>query len=191
VLVADFHSAELRCRGIEAVNLLEDPGFEVIGRELAPNKVALDQNVALNRDQEKHLGIHQWFPEKSPYHCVLTAGHAHGGRWSLMLEQCYRTRFSRPVPAAPGDRFRVGLWLKHNDGKARYSVAVDARLEDGSYPTLTTIPVATKPGEWQQLVTEITVPAKVRMILLRVFVNAQDVDARCWLDDLFMGKYPR
>lgn len=108
-----------------------------------------------------------------------------------MLEHCYRVRISRYAAAKPGDRLRISLWFKCNNGTARYSFAVDARLEDATYPRLASVPISQQPGQWQQLVTEVTAPAKTRTIFLRLYINNQTADARCWIDDLFIGWYPK
>jgi len=190
VLAAAFQAAEMRSKGIELANLLADPGFEEIGRELAPDEYAVDQDVVLRPDQEGRVGIHQWFAERSPYRCVLTRKETHSGRWSLMLEHVHRARISKSAPAAAGDRIRVSFWFKHNDGKAAYKFTVDGRTEDGTYPTLASIAVPHKPDQWQELVAEVVSPPGNRAISLRLFVNGQAAGARCWLDDLFIGKYP-
>jgi hypothetical protein len=191
VLRAAFGAAEMRSKGLELKNLLADPGFEEIGRKLAPNEFALDRDIVLRPDQEEGVGIRQWFPERSPYRCLLTSNDAHSGRYALLIEHCHRARVSRLAPAAAGDRFRVSLWLKHNEGKAVYSFAVDAALEDRTYPSLASFPVPQKPGQWQELAVEVVAPPKCRHISIRLFVNGQAADACCWIDDLFIGQYPR
>ncbi|MBM4085301.1 MAG: DUF4838 domain-containing protein, partial [Planctomycetes bacterium] len=94
-LQATFEAAEMRSKGIEIKNLATDPGFEGIGRKLAPDEFAVDAETVLRPDQEGQVGIHQWFPERSPYRIVLSRKEPHSGRYSLMIEHCHRARLSQ------------------------------------------------------------------------------------------------
>ena len=69
-------------------------------------------------------------------------------------------------------------------------LCLDARLSDRTYPRLASVPVSQQPDQWQELVAEVTAPAKTQTVFLRLYVNGQAADARCWLDDLFIGRYP-
>ena len=187
-LAAAFQAAENRALGKEPKNLLADPGFEEIGRRLAPDAVTLERNVILDPDQTDRIGVKLWFPDGSPYRCAITENDAHTGRHALRIERCFRARFSQTAPAQPGARYRVGLWFRQSEGEAKYRFAVDARLADGTYPTLATVPVTGKPDQWREIVTEVVAPPTATSIMLRLYVDKQAADARCWIDDVFIGK---
>jgi len=191
VLRGAFESAELRASGVEVKNLLKDPSFERVGKELAPDETAVDTDIVLDRARQGRLGIRQWFPERSPYRIVLTRKEAHSGLYSLMFERCYRTRLDAGYTRAkPGERYRAGLWFQRNEGHGAYSAVVDAKLKDGTYPRLASFRIPNKPGQWQKIGVDVAAPPKAKLIILRVFVGRQAADARCWIDDLFVGRYP-
>jgi len=190
LLVAAFENAELRARGVEIKNLLPDPGLEEAGRELAPDEFALDRDILLAPAQEARVGIRHWFAERSPYRTVLTQEEAHSGHWSLLLERCHRVRVTRLVHVEPGWRCRVGFWLKRNAGSARYTATVTVRLKDRTEVQCAAIRVPDRPDQWQELAVDATMPPEARLLILRVFVNVQAPDARCWLDDFLIGRYP-
>lgn len=190
-LAGAFQAAELRASGLEITNLLEDPGFEEIGRQLAPDEFAVEKDIAVTPELEQRLGIHQWFPERSPYRCVLTAHKPHSGRYALWLEHCHRARFSRHARAAPGERFRISLWLKHSGPAASYSVTVTTRSEEGVTTALASIRVPDKPDQWQEIVTEVVAPPKARLVGVQLFIDRQAAGARCSIDDVFIGQYPK
>ncbi|MDQ3622491.1 MAG: hypothetical protein M3463_08395 [Verrucomicrobiota bacterium] len=85
-------------------------------------------------------------------------------------------------------RYRVGLWSRQNEGDAKYRFAVDARLKNGSYPVLATVPVTSKSDAWRELVTEVVAPPDATSILLRLYVDKQANGARCWIDNVFIGR---
>jgi len=191
LLIATFEAAEMRAKGVEIQNLVADSGFEEIGKKLGPDELAPERYVVLDRNQQAKLGIRLWFPERSPYRCVLTEEAPHSGRYSLGVENCYRARFSRYAKVEPGAHCRAAVWFKHNRGRGAYRFAVDAKTAAGKYPTLASVPIPKKPGEWQQLVVDVTMPAKARLILLRVYINRQTSEAQCGIDDVFIGQYPK
>jgi hypothetical protein len=109
----------------------------------------------------------------------------------LSIERAQRARFSRYVsPVVPGARYRVGVWFKHNEGEAVYRFAVSFRLADDTYPEPVSIRIPRRPGQWRELSAEITAPPQARVMSLRIYVNNQAADARCWINDAFIGKYP-
>jgi hypothetical protein len=187
-LAAVFQSAARRAAGQEAKNLLSDPGFEEIGRELAPNEFALERDVLLEPAQTERLGLHLWFPERTPYRCHLTEAGAHSGRYALRLEHLYRARFTRSLAVKPGERLQVGFWFKQNEGAAKYRLEVDARLKDGSYPSLAKLPVSAPAGAWREFATEVVAPPGATTVLLRLYIDRQEAGAQCWIDDLFIGR---
>jgi hypothetical protein len=82
----------------------------------------------------------------------------------------------------------VAAWFRHNEGEAKYRFAVDARLGDGSYSALATVPITSKPNEWREIVTEVVAPPSASSIHLRLYIDKQGTDAKCWIDDVFIGK---
>ena len=179
-----------QAKGIEIRNTIADPGFEDAAGKLAPDEFALDEDIVLDKKQQASVGLRHWFPERAPYRNVLTKKEAHAGRYSLMLEHCHRARLSRYVRAQPGARYRVGLWIKHNKAGGSYAFSVDAKDKGGRYPTLATMRIAGKPGEWREVITDVTAPPDATLIIIRLFARGQARDGRCWVDDLFIGKYP-
>jgi hypothetical protein len=83
---------------------------------------------------------------------------------------------------------------------ARFTVIADNALVPAdmaaihvgdTYPVLSSIPVAAKPGEWREFSADIVMPPQARLLSLRLFVNGQAAGARCWIDDAFIGAYPK
>jgi len=192
LLAAAFEVAEIRAKGVELQNLVADPGFEELGQEIGPDELAVEQDLVLDRAQEKRVGLHLWFAERSPYRCVLSRGEAHTGRHSVMLEHCHRGRFSRYVKPNPGARYRVGLWLKRNAAAGRYLVTVGARPPGTVKETiLASMRVAGTSQEWREIAADVLVPSDTRLLTLRLFVNGQTQGTKCWIDDFFIGQYPQ
>lgn len=187
-LAAAFASAVERSLGSVPVNLLSDPGFEIAGRERAPDEFALSEEIELDLDEAQGLGMRQWFTDRSAYRCALSPKEPRSGRYSLMLESAYRARFSVGVKTEPGTRHRVGLWFRRNDGKASYQFAVDARLADGSFTTLARVPVSETPDVWREIATEVVTPPGASYLTLRLYIDRQATGARCWIDDAMIAK---
>ncbi|NOX55984.1 MAG: hypothetical protein GXP27_16385, partial [Planctomycetes bacterium] len=186
LLQAAFRSAQQRSAGVVAENLLDDPSFESLGRELAPSG-----DYVLDRTHRRRIGdVRCWFPERTPYRIVVTNEEARSGDYAVMFEHCHRLRLSRWVRARPGSRYRAGLWVKHNEGDGTYRIAVDAKRKDGSYCQLAAHTVPHRPDQWQHFVVEVTAPADATNLFLRLFVTNQTATSRCWLDDLFLGRCP-
>jgi hypothetical protein len=184
-LLAALQAAAQRAGSPELTNLLANPGFE---ETTIP---AGARELELTHDAAGRLGIHHWFPERSPGLRYTASTGAHSGRRALSIERAQRSRFSRTVaPVVPGARYRVSVWFKHNEGDALYRFAVSFRLTDDTYPEPVLIRIPSRPGQWQELSAEITAPPRARVMSLRVYVNNQAADARCWIDDAFIGKYP-
>ena len=187
-LVAAFETAARRASGPAMKNLVPDPGFEEIGQELAPDELALDRDIPLSSDRVRSIGIHHWFVERSPYRCAFTKEDSHSGRYALMLEHCHRARFTRHARAKPGERVQVSLWFRRNEGSGRYKFEVDTRASNRSYPVLASVPLDGKPGDWNEYVAEVVIPPKASGVFLKVYVNGQAANARCWIDDVFIGR---
>lgn len=184
-LLAALRAAAQRAGSPELTNLLTDPGFEATVIPAGANELDLPYDTA------RRLGIHHWFPERSPGLRYTVSTGAHSGRRALSIERAQRCRFSRSLaPVVPGARYRVSVWFRHNEGEALYRFAVSFRLTDDTYPEPVLIRIPHRPGRWQELSAEITAPPRARVMSLRVYVNNQAADARCWIDDAFIGKYP-
>jgi len=172
--------------------LVKDPGFEEIGQALGPDELAIEREIVLNPEQLRQLGMHFWFADRADYRVVVADLESHCGRFSLMIENCLRTRLTRTVSAETGERIRVGLWLKHNGGRVRhYTMAVDAMGPglEGVMP-LASLRSSQPADAWHELQTDVVVPPGASRVNLRVFVDTQGVGSRCWIDDLFIGKHP-
>jgi hypothetical protein len=189
LLLTAFESGEDRARGIEPANLLTDPGYEEVGAKLAPDERDLDADVALDPG---HIGgLHIWHADRTPFRVALTRSEPRSGDWSLMLEHLVRARLGRSVPAEPGARYRAGLWIRHNDAPGKYVVVISAAMPDGGLPTpLVTMPVPERPDQWQEIATDVVAPAEARRMNVQLLIDSQAQDARCWVDDFFLGKYP-
>jgi hypothetical protein len=184
-----FAAAEARSRGVELPNLLADPGFELAAGPALANEPASDLEVLLEFAEAARLGVRHWFPERTPYRYALTAA-AHSGRRALLIAHSYRARFSRNAPATPGARYRVSVWFKHDGGSATYRFAMNCRLTDGTYAGLVALPIPWRPGEWQELAVDVQAPPTGKTLLLQLGIDQQAPDARCWIDDAFIGRYP-
>jgi hypothetical protein len=187
-LAAAFRAAHLRATGRHSQNLISDPGFEQTGQRLEAGQPGADGNLLLAREQERRLGLHFWFRNRAASRAVITNEKAHNGRYALLLEHCARARFTRSAPAEPGARYRSEVWVKHNKANGKYRQTMEARLKDGSFRLLSSIPIAAKPGEWQKVVGEVAAPPETSSIFLRLFVEEQAQDARFWIDEVSMER---
>lgn len=185
VLLAAFQAAAWRASGLELTNLLSNPGFEQAEFPAgAPEFVLAVDAVA-------KLGIDHWFPERSPGLRYTITREAHTGQRALSIEQSERCRYARSLHRiTPGARYRLGVWFKHNEGMASYRFSVLVGLTNGTYLEPVMIRIPRRPGQWQEVSAEVAAPPQVRTLTLRVLVNNQALDARCWIDDAFIGKYP-
>ncbi len=180
-----FEAAARRAAGPEPVNLLPDPGFESVALPAGAEELTLSDAEA------GKLGIHHWFPERSPGYRYSVTAAAHSGRRALSIERAQRCRFSRTLSRVePGARYRVGLAFKHNAGAANYRLAVVFRLTDGRFVEPIAFRVPPRPDHWQELAVEVEAPVGARVLTVQLFVNNQAADARCWIDDAFIGRVP-
>ncbi len=183
---------EMRSAGINLENLVIDSGFEQIGQQLAPDDLAPDRQIVLNPEQQRRLGLRLWFPERTDCRIVLDDQESHSGRYSLMIENCFRARLTKSASAVPGDRVRLGVWFKHSGEQAgRYKLVADAMGPgiDGVV-TLAALQIEHPADQWRQLMLDVVVPPGASRVSLRVFAESQAIGARCWIDDLFIGKNP-
>lgn len=185
-MITALEGAEIRSRGIEAQNLVDDPGFEAFGNELLSDPLGPEGEATLDRSLEARLGIVTWLAEGSSFRAALSGRESHSGRFSLMLEGSPRTAVIRLVRGKPGQRFRVGFWFMHNRAPGRYRFTVEAEGA-GSTSTLASGEIGEQPGEWRGLSADAILPPNMTNLRLRVQVDAQSRDARCWLDDLLIG----
>ncbi len=189
LLAAAFETAVLKARGVEIRNLASDSGFEEIGKQLGPDELALDQEVALNREQQLGAHFRAWFPERSPYRVVLGKKEARSGDYALMVEGCHRGRLSRYAKGKPKARYSTGLWVKRNAARGHYVLVVVARRKDGVETELANVAVTASTGDWQEASADVVTPEDTTLVLTRFFIRGQAADARCWVDDLFIGEY--
>jgi hypothetical protein len=187
-LAIAFEAAAARAEGKEPKNLLTDPGFEDLGRQIGPTEFDVERDVVLTMEQSQRVGMHYWFPDRSPFRCVIAESAVHSGRKSLMIEHCHRARYSRSVSIEPGGRYRAGMWFRQDEGEGRYRLSVAARLKDGSYPELATINIPAKPGAWREIAAEVVAPADATTLLVRLYIDRQSAGARCWVDDVFISQ---
>jgi hypothetical protein len=178
-----FEAAARAAVGPEPVNLLPDPGFESV--ELPAGA----EELTLGDAQAGRLGIHHWFPERSPGYRYSVTSTAHSGRRALSIERSRRSRFSRALGRVePGARYRAGLAFRHNAGAAEYRFAVTFRVGNDRFVEPVAFRVPRRPDRWQELVVELEAPPEARVISVQLFVNNQAADARCWIDDAFIGR---
>jgi len=189
LLAAAFETAVLKTRGVEIRNLASDPGFEELGKRVGPDELALDQDVSLNREQQLAAHFRVWFPERSPYRVVLSKKEAHSGNYSLMIEGCHRGRLSRYAKGKPKSRYSAGLWVKRNSARGSYVLVVVARRKDGAETELANVAVTASTEDWQEVSADVITPEDTKLVLTRFFIRGQAGDARCWVDDLFIGEY--
>jgi hypothetical protein len=188
-LKSAWTAAEQRALAPETENLLADPGFEQVGQNLAAKQTENSSNVVLDAQQVRELGIHMTFPDRTPYRCELTTEKVHLGQYALMLQHCSRARVSRHITTQPGNRYRAGLWFRHDDGPARrYVFVIDVRLKSGDYRNLARLTLPQEPKRWRQYVAEVVAPDDATTLFLRLYAENQAADARCWIDDLFIDR---
>jgi len=185
VLKNQMRVAIFDASGQKLENRVQDPGFETRGTQQLANT---------DEDEDGHLkygGANVWRSGGTQMQCSLTSEEAHNGKYSFTFSQTASAGVSEPFtqPLQTGDILRMSVWVKHNAGQAKYSVQTDPRSTSGQLPRAT-VEVPWKPDEWQQIELLATVvPGTVRMNFW-VFVKGQDPEARIWVDDFFIGKYP-
>lgn len=181
-------AARRRSEGLVLSNLFDDPGFEEI-RALAPERLAVPGEIELDRAEASAIGIRLWFPERSAGKCVLSTN-SHSGRRSLELISVRRASYSRVAPAVAGDRYRAGVWFRHNEGPVDYLFRVAFSPVKGTQPEIISLRVPRRPGEWQKLVLEAVAPPGARYISMGFRINNQTSASRCQIDDLSVSRYP-
>lgn len=191
-LVAALRAGQAHSRGIELANLVSDPGFESVGARLAPDERDLDSDILIESEQLRSLvNLLVWHPNQTPSRAALTATEVRSGRYALMLEHFHRARLGKSVDAAPGARYRAGLWVRCNDQPGNYRVVIGAHLPGGGLPaTLAEIQAPDKPDAWREIVADVLAPPETRRISVSLFASEQAREARCWVDDFFIGRYP-
>ena len=180
-----FEAAAARAESPAAENLLEDGGFEAFGSRIAGG--AGEDSIELDPSGVREAGVHLTFPDRTPYRIAVTREEVHSGDYALRLEHCARARLTRYVRAEPGTRYRLGCWVRHDEGAARrYEMAVDVRLADGSYRNLSRLVLPDDPGRWRRYVTAVETPEDAATLFLRVYAENQAAGTTCWVDDLFI-----
>ncbi len=168
----------------EPKNLLPDPGFE------AAPLPAGEAERTLDNAEAARLGMHHWFPERSPGYRYALTREAHSGQRALSIERSQRSRFARSLGGVrPGALYRVGLWFKHNAGAASYRWVVRFSPGEGETAEAVALRVPSRPGQWQELAAALVAPPGARVISVQLFINGQAPDARCWVDDVFVERW--
>ncbi len=195
VLRAAFTTAESIALGLVPENLFDDPGYEALGARLAPDERDLDSDVELTYEQLlPTVDVRTWFHDRTPFRAALTRDEARSGNWSLMLQHFHRVRLGRGVPAKPSTRYRVGMWYRRNAEPGRYNLIIKchhARQEGALPTTLLDLPVPDQPDEWHELTGDVVTPPDAHRLSIWFQIKAQGKEARCWVDDLFIGTYPK
>jgi hypothetical protein len=176
--------AQGKARGVELANLVRDPSFEDRGAGQAVPGATSPKDEPGNRQ-----GLHVWQRTGTPMNCAITSEEAHGGKYSVVFQDTQTAGLSESLPAEPGQRYALSVWVKHNDQKGKYEVAV---VPGGAGKKLsrTKIAVPWKPGQWQQITTDFMTPPDTASLSFYVFVEGQEPGARLWIDDFFVGRYP-
>lgn len=170
--------------GPEPNNLLPDPGFEAAVLPAGEAERTLDDAEAAR------LGMHHWFPERSPGYRYALTTEAHTGQRALSIERAQRCRFARALSGVrPGALYRVGLWFKHNAGAASYRWVVRFSPVEGEAAEAVALRVPRRPGQWQELAAAVVAPPGARVVAVQLFINGQAPDARCWVDDVYVGRW--
>ncbi len=183
ILVGAMTTAEAKVRGIELVNLIKDPGFELRGA----NKSSVS-NTPSDPERENNAGLNLY--DGTPFNWSLTKGESHSGGFSVMFSEAKRVILSERVKAGENERFHVSVWVKHNDKKGGYSVTIHSYGKGKLLPTAT-VQVPFNPNKWQEIKMDFTTPTDTSAIALRVEAKNQEREAKIWIDDLFIGKYPQ
>jgi hypothetical protein len=51
------------------------------------------------------------------------------------------------------------------------------------------VTVTASTEDWQKVSADVVTPQDAKLVLARFFIRDQAADARCWIDDLFIGEY--
>lgn len=185
VLVGAMATAEAKAKGIKLVNLIKDPGFELRGAIKSSTS-----NTPPDSEHENKADLNLSHGVGTPFTWALTKDEAHGGKYSVMLsESCSATLYGS-IRANENERFNASVWVKHNDRKGEYTVFLRSSAKGGTLPNAT-IQVPFKPNEWQEIKMDFTAPKGTSGIKLYVSVKGQELGAKIWIDDMFIGKYPQ
>jgi hypothetical protein len=163
-------------------NLVKDPGFEERGKK---------HGTDVNADEIGHgskQGVSTWHRGGTPLNCGLSTETAHGGKYSFAFWQTQYAALTENISINEGESVRMFVWVKYNDCPGRYFVSAFPRGKEGLGEVKKNVPA--KPGEWQKIEMVYTAPPGIKSLSFCVYVTDQGPDAKIWIDDLFIGKYP-
>ena len=127
--------------------------------------------------------------EISRMNCEITSDEAQSGKHSVVFWDTQTAGISESLTAEPGRRYACSVWVKHNDKKGKYRMAV-APGGAGKRLSRITVEIPHRPGQWQQIKADFVAPPGTAPLSLYVFVEGQEPGARLWIADYFVGRYP-
>ena len=124
----------------------------------------------------------------------LSTANPHSGKQCALLSDCKQSSLVKTLPASPGEKFRVSVWLRAYDYKGRRDIpglyGVRVNLKQGK-KLLDTIRVPARlEDKWQETTFPITTPAGTDSLEVLVTAQRQHVKARLWVDDLSIVRLP-
>lgn len=183
LLASLLGAAAYEAGGQPLPNAISDPGYEDRGARQAAA-------AAEQADGQKSCGgANVWCGAGSPMTCAFADDQAHGGKYSFAFTATQHAGVCERLDVTPGEVVRMSVWLKYNDLPGNYYVQTLPRGE-GEFAR-TTVKLPHKPGVWQQAQLTFVAPPGVKYVDLWVFVDEQGPGAKVWVDDWFLGKYPR
>jgi hypothetical protein len=183
VLLKLGETAAYDASGKQLDNMVKDPSYEERGQK---------QQSVKNGGQDgsrSYGGANVWCGAGSPMSCSLTDKDAHTGQYSIMFCLTQHAGVRENVSVKDGDCLRMSVWVKHNDYAGEYTV--QAFPQGTQYLARSTVKVPWKPNEWQKVEIPAAVAPGTINVAFFVFVDKQTPDAQIWIDDFFIGKYPR
>lgn len=185
-IIADLMTmARFHASGQALENLIDDPGFEQRGASQTPAA-----GTDLPANHQTYDGANVWCGRGSPMKCSLTTDDAHSGKYSFTFFQTQHAGVSEGISVDGGELLSMSLWVKHNDAPGRYKVSVLPRSSEGMLAR-TTVDVPDKPDEWQHIEIPFITPPEARTVRIYLFVDDQAPEAKVYVDDFFIGQYPR
>ena len=165
-------------------NMVKDSSFEERGK----NSQAVNSPV----DKDGHStkgGLNLWQSKDTEMNCALTDEDAHSGKYSVVFWKTQYAAVMENMEIKEGDVARLSVWIKHNDKKAAYIVELFPRGTNNL--EMITMPAPWKPGEWQKVEMIYTAPAGIKSLSMVIIASDQAPEAKIWIDDFFIGKYPK
>ncbi len=169
-VIAQSAQAVIALAGSDLPNVAPDPGFE-------------EQTEPELRHEEPKQGS-----------AAIVKEQPHSGEYCAMLHDCKATALVKSVPAKPGEKYVISVWMRSQeypgpfDVPGLYGIRVNA-VHGGRIANWVRVK-ADVTGEWQQFSLTYTTPADTDRLDVLIQCNRQHAKARLWIDDISIVRAP-